>query len=57
MMEKEKHTKSRQDVTVVVGRELWRQLKYEAWRRQMTAKKMLSEALEQALEKWRKEKC
>ena len=53
----EQHKHLRKDVTVVVPRGLWRQLKYEAWRRQVTVKSMLSEALEQALEKWRKETC
>ena len=53
MMEQHKHL--RKDVTVVVPRDLWRRLKYEAWRRQKTCKQMLTDALEQALGRWKKE--
>ena len=44
-----------QAIASYVPRELWRQLKYEAWRRQTTAKKMLIEAIERAVERWRQE--
>ena len=51
----DKQKQPRKDVTVVVPRDLWRRLKYEAWRRQATVKSMLADALEQALERWEKE--
>ena len=51
------HKGGRKDVTVVIPRDLWLRLKYEALRRQTTLKRILSEALEQALERWRKEQC
>ena len=47
----------RKTVTVVIARDLWLKLKYEALRRQTTLKRILADALEQALEKWRKDTC
>ena len=51
----EQNKRTDQPVTVFIPRDLWSQLKHEAWRRKSTAKKMLAEAIERALERWKKE--
>ena len=45
----------RNEVTVVIPRDLWIRLKFEVLRRQTTLKLLLAEALHQTLERWRKE--
>ena len=42
-------------VTVVIPRDLWISLKYEALRRQTKLKQVLAEAIEQALKLWKSE--